>query len=62
MSTTTDREVAIEYASSAPGALVLELEQGLLDRGVSSVVCVCGYAHARYVGMRASSPPSSSLV
>ena len=33
MSTTADRSVALEYASSSPGSLVLELEQGLLDRG-----------------------------
>lgn len=33
MSTTSNRDVAVEYASSAPGSLLLELEQGLLDRG-----------------------------
>jgi len=33
MSTTTNQHVAEEYASSAPGSLLLEIEQGLLDRG-----------------------------
>ena len=33
MSTTTNKEVAAEYAAAAPGSLLIELEQGLLDRG-----------------------------
>ena len=33
MSTTTNKKVAAEYAAAAPGSLLIELEQGLLDRG-----------------------------
>lgn len=33
MSTTSNREVAVEYASKSAGSLLMELEQGMTDRG-----------------------------
>ena len=51
MSTTEDRAVAVEYASSAPGSLVLELTQvcGLrIACGVRHThMLMCAYPHER---------------
>eukprot|EP00965_Chrysotila_dentata_P262032 6214451-Pleurochrysis_carterae.AAC.1 len=48
MSTTTDRNVALAYASSAPGkaALVFEIQQGMIDRGADlSLISMYPFEH-----------------
>lgn len=49
MSTTTDREVAVQYASAGGGAsLTLELRQGMIDRG-AEISWISQYPHEREV-------------
>lgn len=48
MSTTINREVALNYAGAGGAALVLELQQGMVDRG-ADVSWISQYPHEREV-------------